>query len=123
MKRRSPIKFALAILWTIAIVSGSLMSGSNLQSTGMFDIPHADKLLHFGGYFLFVFLWINASRTPLSQKLVIQWIVLGSLLGIGVEFAQSAWTVDRRFENLDIIANIIGSIGGGIASNWIIKTT
>jgi VanZ family protein len=123
MKRRSPVKLALAIGWTIAVVWGSLTSGSNLQSTGMFNLPYFDKVLHFLAYFLFVFLWINTKEEVKSQKTVIQWIVIGSLLGVAVECAQYAWTTDRRFENLDIIANIIGSIGGGIAFNWKIKTT
>lgn len=122
MIRSRSFKLIIAILWTISIIGGSLMSGSSLSSTGMFNIPYFDKILHFTAYFLFVFFWINALNNNSSQKLVIQTVIVGVLLGVGVEFAQMNFTLDRHYENLDIIANIIGSIGGGLTSYWITKT-
>lgn len=113
----------LAVVWTLLIVVGSLMSGKSLNSAGLFHIPNLDKLIHAASYFLFVFLWSMALVKSKTQKTVIQIVATGIVLGLAVEFAQKLLTTDRHFENLDIIANIIGSIGGGIAFNWLTKTT
>ena len=94
-------------MWCMAIaavVIGSLSSPPQLP-----EVPSGDKWLHFTAYFV-----LAASAVQLFAR----WsALLGAgiglvLLGIGLEYAQGALTVDRMMDAGDALANTLGVIAG-----------
>lgn len=100
----------MAILWTTAVIVGSLMSGGSLN-TGL-PIMRVDKVLHFVAYFGMALLWARGLGLakkigPLSLLLIVL-----ALLGWAIEIGQIKISTDRYYETSDIIANIVGAICG-----------
>ena len=96
-------------LWCVAIagvVVGSLLPAADVP---MPDLYNGDKLLHLGGYL---------ALAAMAVQLFPRWSsLLGAgiglvLLGIGVEYAQGALTVDRMADVRDALANTLGVIAG-----------
>jgi VanZ family protein len=94
-------------VWAAAIWVGSLipMSGPSIEN--------GDKIQHFIGYGVLALLaqliWRQPSKVWLGA----------TLMGIGVEFAQSL-TPYRSFDTHDMIANSIGAVGGVLLANaWL----
>ena len=107
--------------WIPPIVWGILLAVLSLMPAGegkfMFNIPHLDKMAHFGMYaiwaFLFVFAW--TWNSSFSRKKVMWFtFLLGTLLGIVLEFGQYSMTFGRSFEIADIVANGVGSLSGSL---------
>lgn len=96
-------------LWCLAIaavVVGSLLPAADVP---MPDMPDGDKLLHSSAYLVLA---------AMAVQLFPRWSsLLGAgiglvLLGIGVEYAQGALTVDRIADVRDALANTLGVIVG-----------
>lgn len=105
------VSSVVAYVWTCLVVIGSSIPGGSTPSISAFDVPHFDKLVHFIMYFGIVFLW-SAKNDQVGKNDLVK-IFLGSIcLGILMEVLQNSVFVDRSFEFLDIIANIMGSIMG-----------
>jgi VanZ family protein len=114
------ILFYLAISWSLLLIFLSLVSLSSIKDP--IDVPYKDKAVHFVFYFVFVVLWtIWVYKSDIFKPI---WVVLliGILLGICIEFCQSNFTNERKFELLDIIANSLGALFGFIVAKNIIKT-
>ena len=109
---------ATAILWTTAVIYGSVMPSSTANSISLWGIPHGDKVLHIAGYAMMALLWLAAVK-----KLTIRLLASLVVLGIALEIAQGLLTMDRRFELWDIIANITGVFVGAAISRRRIKRT
>lgn len=105
------------VIWGVLIIVLSLMPAGNGNSF-LFGIPHIDKLAHFGIYAIWTFLICLAldGSEPNSVKRS-GWIgfLVGSILGLVLEFGQYAMTFGRSYEIGDIIANTLGSLAGVIA--------
>ncbi len=102
------------ILWGILIAVLSLIPGGpgNFQ---LFGIPHIDKIGHFGMYGIWAFLISHAIvgyKTISLQKAFWLTFILGTLVGVVLEFGQEIMTLGRSFEVSDMIANGIGSLIG-----------
>lgn len=100
-----------ALLWTVIILVASLMPKGAIPNQALFDIRGLDKFAHFVFYFLLVLLWSFAFYP--SKKRVERIIFIASILfGLGMEILQWQLNNGRHFEIPDLLANIIGSIGG-----------
>ncbi len=103
------------IVWGILLAVLSLMPAS--EGKFLFNIPHIDKMAHFGMYaiwaFLVVYAWTSNSSSSLTK---VMWLtfLFGTLLGIVLEFGQYSMTFGRSFELADVVANGVGSIVGAI---------
>lgn len=100
----------------------SLFSFSDLD-TGTFQIPYADKITHFGFYFIFVVLaaLVFRERTQgnMPLKKVLVWAPLAAIFyGILIEGLQHTVTEDRMAEWGDVLANTIGAFAGVILIKW-----
>jgi hypothetical protein len=65
-------------------------------------IPHFDKIIHFGLYFMFSFLLY---KSFVELRLI---IALSISYGAIIEFLQDVLTTSRSFDWLDILANSFG---------------
>lgn len=101
------------VIWGILLAILSLMPAG--EGKFLFNIPHIDKMAHFGMYgiwaFLVVYAWTSNSSLP-SNKVMWLTFLFGTLLGILLEFGQYTITYGRSFEIGDIVANGVGSIMG-----------
>ena len=85
-----------------------------------FQIPFKDKIVHFGFYFGFVYLWVKSFKnTSFTKSLLV--LILGILLGIIIEFLQENFTKSRAFDSYDILAKSIGALLSFIFVNTLLK--
>ncbi len=96
------------------MVAGSLMSLDSLGGGQLLPIPHGDKVIHFTAYAGFVWLWLMSFR-HVERKHFVWVLLIGFVIGTSIEFLQYYVTADRRYEILDIIANVTGLLLGAVA--------
>ncbi len=94
---------------SLIILYLSLATPKSIVRTGIFDIPHFDKLAHFGLYFLLMGTMIIEHRKSLTDTRKLMMMSLIPLFfGISIEFIQSLFTRNRTGEILDGIADAAG---------------
>ncbi|MBB5883881.1 VanZ family protein [Xanthomonas sp. F1] len=73
------------------------------------DLPDSDKAEHFIAYLLLAAAAVQVYAGPRAWT----WAALGLLaLGVGIEFAQGAWTATRAADPLDALADALGVATG-----------
>jgi VanZ family protein len=115
------VKYSLffAILWSVIIIILSSIPGESANKIALFS--GADKIGHFGCYLICFYLWANYFIASKSKKESITLaMIIAVSLGIAMEIGQFLLFSGRKFEFLDIIANISGSILG-ILFFWKLK--
>jgi len=96
---------AIWIAMIAAVAFGSLVSAHDLP-----EVPDGfDKVEHFVGY-LVLSAWAVMLFAQRRAQAVAAVGLIG--LGIGLEFAQGAWTVSRMADSADALANSLGVLGG-----------
>lgn len=97
---------------SLIILYLSLATPQTIVKSGLFDIPHLDKFIHFGLYFFLMGTMILEHRHSLTDTRKLLLIALiPFLFGIIVEFMQSEFTNNRKGEIMDMIADT-----GGVAA-------
>lgn len=101
--------------WLVFITFSSLFSFSGMIKAPRFNIPHADKLVHFIFYFVLVLLGVLATkeRNKLGArgKNTLAYVFLFAFFyGILIEFLQHNFTEDRQGDVLDVLANTLGAM-------------
>jgi len=100
-----------ASLWTILVIVASSVPGSNTPRVSILGLEHLDKVVHWIMYGGVVLLWSIALSKAKARE--IAFVFVASIcLGVSMEILQNNVFVERSFEILDIIANIMGSISG-----------
>lgn len=110
--------------WTILTQILLSIPGSLFEGSGLFHIPHLDKLAHlvlFGGLALFWNLYFYYRRRQLNP--MVPWIILLvlSIYGVAVEFFQFYCIPRRSFDVGDIVADIVGAMCGYLATILILR--
>lgn len=103
----------LAEFWTLLIAVLCLENSKKLPSIG---IKSADKYVHFTFYFVFTILWFlylikknSHIKNTVNRVLII--VFLAALFyGVLIEIAQTVFTVSRKGDVLDVLANTTGSV-------------
>ena len=85
----------VAFIWVMSLIPVTLP-----------DVPNSDKIGHFIAYGLLAF-WFGLLR----PRQLLQTVLLASLMGVAVEFAQ-ALTSWRSFDPKDMLANAGGALLG-----------
>ena len=111
------VRFALATLWTLAIMVLCWMPGSFVEkveeSSSWFELPNLDKVIHWGIFVVFAVLWL---RTGTSRRRY-AWVALGGLaLAALTELVQMIPAINRNAGLDDGITDLIGvAIGLAVA--------
>ncbi|NND07194.1 MAG: VanZ family protein [Saprospiraceae bacterium] len=109
--------YILSGCWLIAILIISILPGRSIPKVGLGFFDHLDKIAHFTVYAILSILMayeIYERRGNLDLRgLVTIWLICFAY-GLLLEIVQLMFLSDRSFEFPDIIANIIGSLVGGI---------
>lgn len=106
-----------ALAFAAAIAAASLAPPPAQESaTGavFYGVPHADLLLHFGGYLVMTYLAAGAveSYRPIDRRGYVLGTLVGVLVfGVAVELLQTR-VPGRTFSYLDTAANAAGAAAG-----------
>jgi VanZ family protein len=118
----------LPLAWTILIQVLLCLPGSDLPDSGLFSIPHFDKLAHIVLFGTFTGLWcyyLYLKKKPAGQlkKLFFLVFLVAAANGIIMEFIQRDYIPNRSYDDGDIIADLIASgIAYGICNIKLLKT-
>ena len=107
----------LAILWGLIILILMGMPGNDIPKMPWLEHLHFDKIVHFFLYAVFTILLVRSFKNQTSfiflQKYsIITALLFGIFYGAILEYLQGVLFIDRTSDLHDLIANIIGSLGG-----------
>lgn len=104
-----------SILWAIIILILCGAPSSEFPSVGFLNIPHLDKVVHFGLYFVFTLLLISENNTlrlsgGSTKKSLLIGFTFAVVYGGLIEIMQMLVFTSRGADIVDFLANLIGSI-------------
>ena len=106
--------FILAVSWTFLIAYLCLVSSNNLPRV---RVPFIDKIVHFLFHFVFTILWSlffwKQNLNCNYKKVILSILCFSFVFGISIEIAQEFFTVNRRADITDVIANACGALLAG----------
>ena len=104
--KNNTISLSLAIAWLAFTTFLLCIPGNNLPKVGIFKIPELDKLVH---VFIFGVLSFLFCKTTNKKKWF--WLVASicTIYGVAMEFVQKNWILNRSFDEMDIVADALGS--------------
>lgn len=113
----------ILVLWIVLITFLSLTPADNLSS-GLFNIKHLDKVVHFIFYFVFALLLFKTLvEYSFSSMTVI--IIVAAIIPIvysgAMELFQEYFTTSRQAEFLDFLMNIFGAVVAVLIGKRVIK--
>lgn len=118
------ILFWRNIIWAIVIFVLCSIPGNELPKTSLITIPHFDKIVHFGMFFIMgIFLIAELKiQTQLKRHFVIG-IVLLLIAAYGglIEYLQQNHFVNRSGDHIDLFADITGGVFAIIMYPWLKK--
>ena len=101
------VNFWKPALWLIIICYLSLMPGDGLPRVPLFNIPHFDKLVHFGFYFIFTLLLIRPFSGISRFSFMISAMLAATVSGV-IEILQFQIAIHRHGDLFDFLANLAG---------------
>lgn len=106
-------RYKFSIIWAVIMLIGCTIK-LNGEHEPLFDIPHKDKIVHFGIFGILGFLNIWESRNFQYKSLIII-----ALYGVLIELIQLflPW---RSFEWLDILADSLGAWAGMLIGKYLL---
>ena len=108
--------YLYAIGWTFAILLACSIPGRDIPNLG-FDLFEYDKIVHFGLFLVFGWLWLRALPGHLTYRFV--WLGLfGLAYGVATEIYQGLLPWERTPDPMDAIANILGLLVGFVVHEW-----
>jgi VanZ family protein len=99
--------FIKPVLWLALMCYGFFTPPSALPKTALLKIPHFDKIVHFGLFFIFTLLLFRPVK-QLKTNFRIYVPIISLLFAIILEFLQSFITPSRSSSLLDFVANSTG---------------
>ena len=107
------VYFWKPLLWLAIICYALFIPAGNLPIKPFLNIPHFDRLVHFGLFFVFCLLLISPLK-KLKYKHYIVAPVISIALGALLEISQHIISYSRSSDIYDFTANTAGVIGSVI---------
>lgn len=102
--------FWFALSWTAFVLVLCLVQLNDVPSVG---IQNADKYVHAFFHFVFTFLWFLFLKEQMknrdSAKPYVVSFLFSFFFGIAIELAQGLFTLNRKSDVFDILANVTGA--------------
>lgn len=103
--------FWIVLCWAVIIAFFCLTSSNNIPTV---TIPYVDKFVHAFFYFvftsvLFLFLKKRMNSSSTLRPLVIS-LVVSVFYGLVIELMQELFTMNRKAEVSDVVANVSGAL-------------
>ena len=106
-------KLTMAILATLLVLFLCLLPRAWMGPERVRLIPHTDKIIHFGMFFLFAFFWARVADAGEAFRARLVMVAVSVVcLAITTEWAQGFPFVDRDPDVLDATADIVGGFAG-----------
>ncbi len=105
--------FLRNIIWAIVIFVLCSIPGDNLPQTSMIQIPHFDKMVHFGLFFIMgIFLIAELRYQTKLTRISIAFItfVVIAFYGGAIEILQEHYFTNRSGDFWDLFADVAGGI-------------
>lgn len=105
--------FLRNIIWAIVIFVLCSIPGDNIPQASMVQIPHFDKIVHFGLFFIMGIFLISELRyqTNLSRLgIAVIVFVLIAIYGGVIEFLQEHYFINRSGDFWDLCADAAGGV-------------
>lgn len=112
------------ILWAIVIFILCSIPGDDLPKTSIIIIPHFDKIVHFGMFFIMgIFLFAELRIQTNLKRITITGIVLFLIAVYGgfIEYLQQNYFINRSGDYWDLTADVLGGIFAIIIYPWLKK--
>jgi VanZ family protein len=109
--------FIKPVVWLALMCYGFFTPPAALPKTALLKVPHFDKMVHFGLFFIFTLLLFKPVK-QLKMNYLIYVPLLSLLMAFALEFLQTFISPSRSTSVYDFLANCTG-----IASATIIFTT
>jgi VanZ family protein len=112
--------FVKPLIWLAIIAVLCFMPAEDIPQTPLFRIPHFDKIVHFGMYFILAVLLsrpVKTVRLPVWLSTLLISVFIGGL----IEILQYAITNSRSANWGDFFADFVGAIIGLLVYGWIVK--
>lgn len=114
--------FIKPLIWLLIICYGLFIPASNLPKKSFMAIPHFDKLVHFGLFFLFCLLLFKPFKQLRMNYLLIAPLFSLILSGL-LEIVQHIISSSRSSNLYDFYANAAGILFSVIFFEYIISGT
>ncbi|OFX23517.1 MAG: hypothetical protein A2033_16210 [Bacteroidetes bacterium GWA2_31_9] len=107
------LKYRFSIIWAIIILILSGLSGDTVNKISFINIPHFDKIVHAGIYFILCSIIIYESgffKSKYSFSTLFTILLISISYGILMEIMQEYVFIKRSNDLFDIIANSTGAV-------------
>ncbi len=116
MNLNSNIKHYAAIIWPVVIGYLCLMPSADIPKVNIV-IPHFDKVVHFGLFFILGYVWSKPSGFW-KFRLSLWLIVVGFIYGGLIEVVQYSLIEGRSGDWVDWMADNIGLLSGSFVYSY-----
>lgn len=118
--------FWLFLFWMCLILYLSFVPLKDWPQPSIFQKLYIDKAVHFTMYAVLCFLLLRSifrqqMKQPPRYATRIMAVVFSAGVGVAIEVLQPLLTDYRQFELMDMAANAIGAIAGGMIFNWMLS--
>jgi VanZ family protein len=109
------LKYWKSTVWTIIILLATTLPSSSIPKTSLLEIPHFDKIVHFGLFFvLAVFLLSENNKLreagALSSRSIWIALTISIVYGLAIELLQYYLLTTRSGSLWDFAANVLGAV-------------
>jgi len=113
--RKQRIQWFASVAYALFLLVVSLLPGRNLPSVpDWFSLFSPDKVAHFGAYGVFALLLSVTLAGGRTKRTVLFAIFIAAGYGILIEVLQGISGTGRNFDPVDMVANLLGAILGGL---------
>ena len=107
-------KYYKTFIWLLIMFYLLFSPSGSLPKTGLINIPHVDKIIHWGmfGIFALIFLFDSENANKSRNKTILWLFSISIIFGISSEFIQYSLIPGRNGNVIDFLADITGIICG-----------
>ncbi|MGZ3844854.1 MAG: VanZ family protein [Flavisolibacter sp.] len=111
---------SVVIFWFLLMCFLFFLPGSALPKEDWLDRIYFDKWVHTGLFAVLLFLWRSSFNLKLAYyNSILMFCAL--VYGLSVEFIQKYWVVNRSFDLVDVLFDMVGASIGLAAWWWVYK--
>ena len=122
------LKYWKSIVWTAIIILATTLPSNSIPKSSLLEIPHFDKIVHFGLFFVLAMFIISEQNTlrlqgGLTRKAIILALSFTIAYGLIIEFLQYFLLPSRSGGLFDFLANTLGSIVAVVLYRFVNRIT
>ncbi len=100
----------LSVVWLLLITILFVLPGSDIPHDDWLEKVQADKMVHAAFFAVLLLLWRSAF--PPQQKTSTILFLASFLYAFAIELIQHYWVTNRTADAWDVLADMIGAVGG-----------